>query len=122
MGDGYTLDMEMRGEYLWVLAGGEKLSAEIATAYWTEIAEKCSEENCRKILIEKDFPESVEPGEMLQMADKLGQLLRESRIAFIDRHDHEDINELGKKLARNRNVLMQLFNNVKDAEKWLLAN
>ena len=118
----YEIEMEDRGEYLWVLAGGDQLTAQISAAYWNEIAEKCFELGKSKILIEKDFKKSVGPGEMLEMATHLGQLLPEKRIAFIDRHGHESINELGKKLARNRDVMMQTFKDVREAEKWLLAN
>lgn len=118
----YTMEIEDRGEYLWALVGGEKLTAAISAAYWTEIAEKCDELGLNKILIEKNFRESVGPAEMLEMADNLGRLLPTKRIAFLDRYDHESINELGKKLARNRDVMMQTFKNVDDAERWLLAN
>ena len=118
----YDLTMEDRGEYLYVLAGGEELTAQISAAYWNEIAEKCFEIDTNKILIEKNFPKSVGPADMLEMATYLGQLLPKRKIAFVDRFGHENINELGKKLARNRDVMMQVFKNVGDAELWLLAN
>src|SRR5687768_5550376 len=118
---GYQIEMEDRGEYLWVLVGGDQLTAQMSATYWNEIAEKCFELDKSKILIEKDFNKSVGPAEMLEMATHLGQLLPEKRIAFIDRHGHESINELGKKLARNRDVMMQTFKDFREAEKWLLA-
>lgn len=118
----YNLEMEDRGGYLWVLVSGDSLTADISRRYWEEIAEKCDELGCDKILIEKNFRESVGPGDMLVMADNLGKLLPARRIAFYDRFDHSSINELGKKLARNRDVMMQTFKDVHDAEKWLLAN
>lgn len=118
----YTIEIEDRGEYLWVLVGGEKLTAEISASYWNEIAKRCYDLGREKILIEKNFRESVGPAEMLEMAENLGRLLPTKRIAFHDRCGHASINELGKKLARNRDVMMQTFNNVSDAEKWLRAN
>jgi hypothetical protein len=118
----YYIEIEDRDKYLWVLVGGEKLTAEISAAYWNEIAERCFSRDACKILMEKDFPRSVGPEEMVKMADHLGKLLPMCRIAFVDRWRHDSINELGKKLARNRDVKMQLFNDVTDAEKWLLAN
>jgi dsDNA-binding SOS-regulon protein len=118
----YTIEMEDRGEYLWVLVGGERLTADLSAMYWNRIAERCYELGKLKILIEKDFKESVTPAEMLQMAEHLGKLLPTSKIAFYDRFGHEAINELGKKLARNRDIMMQTFKNPEDAEKWLLAN
>lgn len=118
----YTLAVEEHDSYVYAIAGGDKLTAQISAAYWNEIAEKCFEIECKKILIEKDFIDGVGPTEMLMMADHLGSLLPGWRIAFVDRYGHDDINELGKKLARNRDVMMQIFENTSDAEKWLLAN
>jgi len=118
----YTIEIEDRGEYLWVLVGGKELTSQISAAYWNDIAEKCFELGKEKILIEKEFEESVGPAEMLEMAENLGRLLPNRRIAFLDRYNHASINELGKKLARNRDVMMQTFNDAKEAEKWLLAN
>lgn len=118
----YTIEMEDRGEYLHVVVGGDKLTAPISAAYWNEIAERCFELDRQKILIEKDFIESVTPAEMLQMSEHLGRLLPTRRIAFHDRHGHESINELGRRLARNRSVMMKTFTSIAEAEKWLLAN
>ena len=118
----YRIEMEDREGYLWVVVGGDKLDASVAAAYWNEIAEHCFETGQDKIMIEKDFPESVDPAEMLQMADHLGKVLPNRHIAFIDRFGHASINELGKRLARNRDVVMQIFDDPDDAEKWLRAN
>lgn len=119
---GYELKLEDREGYLYAFASGDRLTAQISAAYWNEIAGRCFEENIERILIEKDFPEAVGPEDMLLMADHLGNLLPGRRIAFVDRHRHDPINELGKKLARNRDVMMQIFDSVAKAEKWLRAN
>ena len=118
----YTIEMEQRDDYLYVLTGGEKLTAAIAASYWNEIAQKCFEIEGRKILIEKNFRETVSAEEMLKMADHLGALLPNRLIAFVDRYGHESINELGKRLARNRQVMMQTFESIPEAERWLRAN
>jgi hypothetical protein len=118
----YSIEMADRGKYLWALVGGPKLTAEISAAYWNEIAEKCASSNCDKVLIEKDFVSSVGPDEMILMADNLSKVLPHVHVAFVDRHHHDAINELGKKLARNRNVMFQVFANVSEAERWLIAN
>jgi hypothetical protein len=120
--DGYSLVIEERQEYLYALAGGPKLTAQISAAYWNEIAGKCFDTGCDKVLIVKNFQEPVGPSDMLLMADHLGKLLPGRHIAFVDRFRHDDINELGKKLARNRQVMMQVFETTIEAEKWLLAN
>jgi hypothetical protein len=118
----YEITFEDRDKYLWVLVGGEALTAEIAAQYWDEISLRCRSSNRDKILIEKDFKEPVGPQDMVRMAEHVAQVLRGACIAFIDRQQHGDINELGKKLVRNRDVKMRIFDNLGEAERWLMAN
>ena len=118
----YTIEMEDRDDYIWVLVGGEKLTAEISARYWNEIIEQCAAKDCNRVLIEKDFKVPVGPEEMILMAENLSKMLPHGKVAFIDRQQHGAINELGKKLARNRDVLFQVFEFVGDAQRWLLAN
>ena len=119
---GYTIQTEFRGDYLWALVGGKKLTAAIAAGYWDEIASRCAEHECSKILIEKDFEVPVDAPDLILMAEHLANVLPTSRVAFVDRWNHESVNELGKRLARNHDVKMQTFANVREAERWLRAN
>lgn len=118
----YKIKLENRGEYLYALVGGEMLTPEIAKLYWDEIAEKCSAAEKSKILIEKDFAQSVSAPEMLEMGAYLGKILAGKKIAFIDRHINASVNELGKVVARNQGVIMRIFNNIEEAEKWIESN
>jgi hypothetical protein len=118
----YNIKLENRAEYLYALVSGETLSPEIAKMYWDEIAEMCITLKKSKIMIEKDFAKTVSPPEMLEMGVYLGKILSEKKIAFLDQRKNEDINELGKVIARNQGVIMRIFKNVEDAEKWLIGN
>ena len=118
----YIISLEDRGEYLYALVSGKRLSAEIAKMYWKEIAEKCSQTDKSKILIEKDFPKHVSAPEMLEMGLYLGSILAGTKIAFVDRHKNEDVNELGKVIARNEGVIMKIFTKIEDAKEWLIVN
>lgn len=117
----YHIKLEDRGEYLYALVGGEILTPDIAKLYWDEIAEKCFSLEKSKIMIEKDFKKSVSAPEMLEMGVYLGSILANKKIAFLDRYKNESINELGKKIARNRGVIMRLFDNAGEAEDWLIS-
>lgn len=119
---GYKIQTEFRGDHIWALVGGEKLTAAIAARYWDEIASRCKEHDCRKVLIEKDFKVPADARDLIEMAEHLATVLPSSCIAFVDRWNHESINELGKRLARNQDVKMQTFDDVREAEKWLRAN
>ena len=115
----YTIELENRGEYLYAFVSGKKLTPEIARMYWDEIAEMCITLEKSQIMIEKDFAQSVSAPEMLEMGVYLGKILSGKKIAFLDRYKNEGINELGKVVARNQGVIMRIFNNAEDAEKWL---
>ena len=118
----YEIKFEERDHYLWVLVSGKTLTADIAKQYWDEISIRCKAGQCGKVLIEKDFIEPVGPQDMIQMAKHVANVLPRARIAFIDHHEHHDINELGKKLARNLEVKLRIFDDAGEAEKWLIAN
>ena len=118
----YTIKFEDRGDYLYTLVGGNTLSPEIARRYWDEIAEECNRLGKTKIMIEKNFAQTVSAPEMLEMGVYLGKVLPNRKIAFLDRFKNESVNELGKKIARNQGVKLQVFETVENAEKWLIVN
>lgn len=118
----YSIQMEDRGEYLYALVSGEKVTPEIGKSYWTEILQRCDELGVNKILIEKNFVETVSMQEVVQGSASMGEFLRGRKIAVIDRYDHDEISELGKKIARSRDIMVQIFRDAAKAEKWLLAN
>src|SRR5690349_17844033 len=92
----YTIETEDRGDYLWALVGGEKLTAEIAADYWNQIAAKCRQTDCQRVMIEKDFKVPVGPEDLIQMASHVASILPACRIAYLDRWHHDSVNELGK--------------------------
>lgn len=118
----YIIKLENRGGYLYALVRGETLTPEIAKMYWDEIAEMCMTLETSKIMIEKEFSKSVSPPEMLEMGIYLGKILSGKKIAFLDQYKNESINELGKVVARNQGVMMRIFQDTKDAERWLIGN
>jgi hypothetical protein len=118
----YYIEFENRGEYLYVLVGGELVTPEIAKLYWDQIAEKCDELNASKILIEKDFAQTVSAPEILEMGLYLGRILPGKKIAFFDRYSNKGVNELGKVIARNQGVQLRVFENVEDAEQWIAGD
>jgi hypothetical protein len=118
----YEIILEDRGKYLYALVKGDVLKPEIAKQYWDEIAEKAFDLRLTRILIEKDFSETVSAPEMLEMGDYLGKLLATKRVAFLDRHENIAINNLGEKIAINRGVNMKVFQEVAEAEEWLTSS
>jgi hypothetical protein len=118
----YSLETENRGEYLYAIVGGLKVTPEIAMSYWREIVDECDELGISKILLEHNFVEMISMQEMLEVIGPIGDLLKGRSFAFLDRYGHYDVPEAGKAILRGHEVKMQLFHNLEEAEKWLLAN
>ena len=118
----YTLEIEDRGEYLYAVVSGQKVTPEIALAYWQELIDECKSKNRSKILLDHNFAEMIEMSEMLKIIGPVGELLKGRMLAFFDRYGHYDTPEAGKAILRSMNVKMQIFHDLEKAEKWLLAN
>lgn len=118
----YTLEIEDRGEYLYAVVSGQKVTPEIALAYWRELIDECKSKNRSKILLDHNFAEMIEMSEMLKIIGPVGELLKGRMLAFFDRYGHYDTPEAGKAILRSMNVKMQIFHDLEKAEKWLLAN
>ncbi|MCU1289525.1 MAG: hypothetical protein JWN60_1754 [Acidobacteria bacterium] len=117
----YTIKFEDRGEYLYAFVGGETLTPEIAEQYWEEIARERVNLKKIKILIEKDFVQSVSLAEMYEMGVNLSSNFKGKRIAFLDRRGNDEVNEFGQMVAQNQGVKMKVFKSIEDAEKWLIV-
>ena len=118
----YSIEIENRGSYLYAIVGGLKVTPEIALGYWTEIISECDNIGVSKILLEHNFVQMISMQEMLEVIGPVADLLKGRSFAFLDRYGNYDIPEAGKKILRNRDVKMQIFSDLDEAEKWLLAN
>ena len=120
--EGYSIEIENHGEFVHAIVGGLKVTPQIALDYWNDIIDECELLGCRKILLEHNFVEMIEMPEMLKIIGPVGDLLQGRIMAFYDRHGHYDIPEAGKKILRSNDVKMQIFHDLKEAERWLVAN
>ncbi|HEX8738377.1 MAG TPA: hypothetical protein VF721_23800, partial [Pyrinomonadaceae bacterium] len=93
-------------------------------AFWREIAAECARSQAKKVLIEEDIKESVSMLEMYQIAAEIPQMgFINVSIAFVDRFlEQQHLNEFGELVATNRGLRGKVFNDVKEAEKWLAEN
>lgn len=119
----YNISFENRPQYLYVYVSGEHDSYEISRRYWQEVADECARTNSGKVLIEEDIAEDVSMGEMYRLASELPQFgFVGVRIAFVDRYiEQHDLNQFGELVAGNRGLNAKVFNDVKEAEKWLVS-
>ena len=119
----YQINFEHRPQYLYVYVSGEHDSYEISHRYWLEVAGECNRTGYRKVLIDEDIEEDISMAEMFQLATALPQIgFQGVHVAFYDRFaEHADLNQFGELVATNRGLLARVFNNLEEAEKWLLT-
>ena len=118
----YQITFEHRSQYLYIYVSGEHDSYEISRRYWLEVADECGKTGYKKVLIEEDIEETVSLAEVYQLASELPQMgFQGVRVAFYDRFaEHADLNQFGELVATNRGLLARVFNNLEEAENWLL--
>jgi len=119
---GYSIEFENHGSFLQVVVGGLKVTPKIALDYWHDIIQECERLGCSKILLEHNFVEMIGMQEMLEIIGPVGDMLKGRVLAFYDRLGHYETPEAGKAILRSHDVKMQIFHDLKDAERWLLAN
>ena len=121
-GRAYSIEKEDHDEFIHFIVSGKRVTREIALAYWKDIISECDRSNCSKILLDHNFEEMISMQEMLEIIGPVGDLLQGRIMAFYDRFGHYDIPEAGKMILRSHQVKMQIFHDLSEAEKWLLAN
>lgn len=120
----YQLSFEDRGQYLFARISGEKGSLEIATAYWTEIAQQVIKTGKKKVLVIEDIPEVISVAEVHQLVTDLADLpVKDVTIAFVDTYaEHASLNEFGVLVSENRGFTVKACETEEEAETWLLDN
>jgi hypothetical protein len=124
-GKQYNIEFEDRSEYLYAYVTGEKDNVEISSQYWNEIAEECRRNNYKKVLVEEDISDTVASVlELYQFAAELPKLgFAGIYIAFVDRYiEQNELNKFVELVASNRGLTGRVFNDVNEAEKWLLSH
>lgn len=120
----YDIRFEHRTEYLYAYVSGEEDNIEISTQYWNEIAEECRQGNYKKVLVEEDITEAIASViELYQFAAELPKYgFAGIYIAFVDRYiEQNELNKFVELVATNRGLKGRVFNDVTEAEKWLLS-
>lgn len=118
----YSIEFDHRDAYLYAKVSGPKVTPEAALGFWREIVDECEKTGCSKILLDHNFAEMIEMHEMVKVIGPIGDMLNGRMFAFYDRFGNYDIPEAGKAILRTMDVKMQIFHDLKEAERWLLAN
>lgn len=123
-GDGaaYTIKFEERNGYLYAFVSGERDSVSVSLCFAKEIVAECKVRKLKKVLVEEDFKTQLSITELFQVASEYPSIAGSIQVAFIDRQfDQHSRNMFGLTVAVNRGLHARIFQDVKEAEEWLLA-
>jgi hypothetical protein len=119
-GDDYELLIEERPGYVYAYVRGATMNLAAAKRYLSEVARRCDEIDCSRLMLERDVPVLLSEVDMVFAVSYFLELMKGRRIAFVNRHTgiHNDLHRhilTGTKAGGH----YRLFDNVMAAEKWL---
>jgi len=118
----YSLEVENRGRSLRAYVKGERATLEIASSYWSEIAQEALGSGLKRVLVIEDVPEALSIAEVHQLVTSLADLpVKDVRVAFVDLFaEHSSLNEFAVLVGENRGFSVRSFDTEEAAEGWLL--
>jgi hypothetical protein len=118
----YSIDFDVRSDYLYAYVEGDVRSAEARVASWKTMITRTRSEGKRKLLAVRDSPgtNSIMEGSLAGF-----QLIEwgvaDLKIAFVDLNpDNRESNEFCELIAANRATAYRIFENEPAALRWLL--
>lgn len=120
----YQIEYTDKGSYLYAAVSGEQDSLEVSIAYWTEVLGELKARHKNKLLVTEDFKDAVSAIDMYTLVEELYKFgVTDLKIAFVDKELIQfNLNKFGETVAVNRGIYAKVFNEEKEAEKWLLSN
>jgi hypothetical protein len=121
----YELTFEDRPRlYLYALVKAETASPDIIREYLLEILGKCDGSGHDQVLIEREIHGALSSSDAFLVGGRLLESgIGHVQIALVDRNRDNDRDlEFAVLLLNNRGANVRHFNDIPDAEAWLLAS
>jgi hypothetical protein len=121
-----TADFQIRFDdrpgHLYAFVSGPKDTIDVSRRYWSEIASECEKRHISRVLVEEDFPNAISDADTFDLIAGSDTAMRRLRIAFVDRRsDQFESNLFGETVARNRGMIVKVFDDATAAQIWLQA-
>jgi len=117
----YELTFEERSGYLYVRVATPHMDPSMTWSCLEEVAKQCADIDCKRLLIDRDIPSLPTTHVFAGINDLVG-MTEERRVAVVNRHA-----AIGEALrtqieaGASSGANVAYFDNIPDAEAWLLA-
>ena len=119
----YELVFEERPSYLVAHVNASTIDEQIAMAYLGEIANKCDEIECERLLFIREIPEMLPDGALFFVSADFQKMINGIKTAFVNPFaKNTDSFDFAITVAENRGANYHLFDSIPEAEKWLLED
>lgn len=120
----YELTFEVRPSYFYARVQGETIDQRTAIDYLHEVVNKCKKFGHARLLLVRDIPATLSEDEVYFSGTDFAHTgLEDMQIALVDeRPENVEALELTILVQNNRGANIQLFEDVKAAEEWLLKD
>lgn len=117
----YLLTFTVYPKYLYANLTGDTISVVIIRDYIREVVAKSNETGKDRILLYRDIPAVLSEGETFYTVSESLDALRGKKVALVNPHAAIETEvDFGVTVGQNRGGNYRSFNNVPDAEAWLL--
>jgi len=116
----YQLLFEHRPEYLYVMIRCESTNYTIAKKYWAEILTMQVRRGYERVLIDKDFVNSMPMHDVVMLVTELSHLgCHDVKLAIYDRNYDAERCGFEEMVGTNRGLKVRICDTVNGAMEWL---
>ena len=117
----YTLTLEERDGYLYARVAADTMTREMALSYLRAVADRCTELECSRVMLERDVPVMLSSGDLFFTTNDFAKMMSGRKVAFINPHlTNESEFDFAVMIANNRGAEFRVFPTLERAESWLL--
>lgn len=118
----YELVFEERPGYLYARVTADHIDEELSRSYFGEVAAECKKLGATQLLIYRDIPAVLSTAAAYFAATHLLEIMPDVKTAFVNPYaSNEKILHFATTVGVNRGEHHEVFNDEKEAERWLLA-
>lgn len=117
----YELTFDKRPNYLYALIKADSIDRETALRYLQELADKCTELNAERVMLERRIPVMMSDADNYLIIQDIIKIIGPRRMAVVNPYDSNDeAMAFGNLVGANRGLPYRVFDSTDDAEAWLL--
>ena len=118
----YELTFDKRPDYLYAVIKADSIDRETALRYLQELADKCSEVNADRVMLERRIPSMMSDADNYLIIQDIIRLIGPRRLAILNPYDSDgEAMAFGNLVGANRGLPYRIFDSADDAEAWLLG-